>query len=149
AVLPFQNLSAKGDETWGIGMADAIIGRLASLQNLAVRPTNSVLKYSSGSFDPVQAARELQVDSVLAGNYQVSSGVVRVSVQLIDHGATRWGNRYDLHGNDMLKFQDDVAQQVVQGLKVQLSGAEQQRMNVRSTDSAQAYNLLLQARAYF
>lgn len=148
AVLPFQNLSQKADETWGIGMADAIISRLASLQNLAVRPTNSVLKYSSGSYDPVDAARELKVDSVLAGNYQVLGKLVRVSVQLIDHGATRWGNRYDLHGSDMLKFQDDVAQQVVQGLSVQLSGAEHERMMAETTKSPDAYNLLVQARAY-
>jgi serine/threonine-protein kinase len=149
AVLPFENLGQKIDETWGIGMADAIISRLASLQNLAVRPTNSVLKYSSGSFDPIDVARELKVDSVLAGNYQNVGGVLRVSVQLIDHGATRWGQRYDLRGTDMLKFQDEVAQQVVQGMSVQLSGAEQQRMNTPSTHSAEAYNYLVQARAYF
>jgi serine/threonine-protein kinase len=130
-------------------MADAIISRLASLQNLAVRPTNSVLKYSTGSFDPLEAARELNVDSVLAGNYQNIGGVLRVSVQLIDHGATRWGNRYDLRGADILKFQDDVAQQVVQGLSVQLSGTEQQRMSTPATHSPEAYNLLVQARAYF
>lgn len=149
AVLPFQNLSPTPDETWGIGMADAIISRLAALQNLAVRPTNSVLKYAKGSFDPGDAARELNVDSVLAGNYQNIGGVLRVSVQLIDHGATRWGQRYDLRGADMLKFQDDVAQQVVQGLSVQLSGAEQERMNTPSTHSPEAYNYLVQARAYF
>ena len=149
AVLPFQNLVQKTDETWGIGMADAIISRLASLQNLTVRPTNSVLKFSGGNFDPVEAARELNVDSVLAGNYQNIGGVLRVSVQLVDHGATRWGQRYDLRGSDILKFQDDVAQEVVQGLSVQLSGAEQERMNTPRTHSPEAYNSLVQARAYF
>ncbi|MGZ4822893.1 MAG: protein kinase domain-containing protein [Terriglobales bacterium] len=149
AVLPFHNLSGqKSGDTWGVGMADAIISRLASLQNLAVRPTNSVLKYAAGDDDPAQAARELQVDSVLAGNYQISGGVVRVSVQLIDHGATRWGSRYDLRGPDMLKFQDEVAQKVVEGLSVQLSGAEADRMKAPSTSSPEAYNLLVQARAY-
>ena len=149
AVLPFHNLSGqKSGDTWGVGMADAIISRLAALQNLAVRPTNSVLKYAASADDPTQAARELQVDSVLAGNYQVSGGVVRVSVQLIDHGATRWGSRYDLRGPDMLKFQDEVAQKVVEGLSVQLSGAEQKRMKETATTSPEAYNLLVQARAY-
>jgi serine/threonine protein kinase/tetratricopeptide (TPR) repeat protein len=149
AVLPFHNLSGqKSSDTWGVGMADAIISRLASLHNLAVRPTNSVLKYAAGADDPTQAARELQVDSVLAGNYQISGGVVRVSVQLIDHGATRWGSRYDLRSADMLKFQDDVAQKVVEALSVQLSGAEQERMKAEATTSPEAYNLLVQARAY-
>ena len=47
---------------------------------------------------------------------------MRVSVQLIDHGVTRWGSRYDLQGHDLLRFEDDVAQKVVDGLRVQLSG---------------------------
>jgi TolB-like protein/Tfp pilus assembly protein PilF/predicted Ser/Thr protein kinase len=149
AVLPFQNLSGKSGESWGLGMTDAIITRLASLQNLAVRPTNSVLKYAGGAGDPTQAARELQVDSIVAGNYQVTGGVVRVSVQLIDHGATRWASRYDLRGSDMLTFEDEVAQRVLDGLSVQLSGAEQERMKAPTTRSPEAYNLLLQARAYY
>jgi eukaryotic-like serine/threonine-protein kinase len=110
AVLPFHDLSGQiGGEIWGIGIADAIISRLTTLQNLAVRPTNSVLKYARTTDDPVQAARELQVNSVLAGTYQRVGGVMRVSVQLIDSGATRWASRYDLQGRDMLQFEDDVA----------------------------------------
>jgi serine/threonine-protein kinase len=69
-------------------------------------------------------------------------------VQLIDHGATRWAGRYDLQGNDMLRFEDDVAQKVVDGLSVQLSGAEQEALKTPSTSSPEAYNLLLQTRAY-
>ena len=150
AVLPFHDLSAQsGDEVWGIGIADAIISRLATLQNLAVRPTNSVLKYAKGSEDPAQAARELQVDSVLAGTYQRVGGVMRVSVQLIDHGAARWGSRYDLQGRDLLRFEDDISQKIVQGLSVQLSGTEQTTLRASSTQSEEAYNLLLQARAYW
>jgi serine/threonine protein kinase len=62
AVLPFRDLAGQsGSEVWGIGIADAIISRLATLQNLAVRPTNSVLKYAKGADDPALAARELEV----------------------------------------------------------------------------------------
>jgi TolB-like protein/Flp pilus assembly protein TadD/predicted Ser/Thr protein kinase len=150
AVLPFHDLSGQsGGEAWGIGITDAIISRLATLQNLAVRPTSSVLKYAKSADDPAQAARELEVNSVLAGTYQRVGGVMRVSVQLIDHGATRWASRYDLQGRDMLRFEDDVAQKVVEGLSVQLSGAEQETLKAPSTNSEEAYNLLLQARAHF
>ena len=149
AVLPLHDLSGQpGGEGWGIGMADAIIGRLATLQNLAVRPTNSVLKYAKGAADPVQAASELKVDSVLAGTYQVMGKKIRVSVQLIDHGATRWAFRDDLKGKDVLRFEDEIAQKVVQGLSVQLSGAEEEALETPSTTSPEAYNDLLQARAF-
>ena len=150
AVLPFRELSGQGgSEVWGIGIADAIISRLATLQNLAVRPTNSVLKYAKAADDPSQAARELEVNSVLTGTYQQVGGVMRVSVQLIDHGAARWGSRYDLQGHDVLRFEDDVAQKVVDGLSVQLSGTEQESLKTSSTHSEEAYNLLLQGRAYW
>jgi eukaryotic-like serine/threonine-protein kinase len=150
AVLPFRDLSGqKGGDVWGVGVADAIISRLAALQNLTVRPTSSVLKYAQGAEDPTQAARELEVNSVLAGTYQRAGEVTRVSVQLIDHGAARWGIRYDLQGHDLLRFEDDVAQKVVEGLKVQLSGTEQQSLKTASTTSVDAYNLLIEARAYW
>ncbi|HLZ41496.1 MAG TPA: protein kinase [Candidatus Sulfotelmatobacter sp.] len=149
AVLPFRDLSGQGTEVWGVGVADAIISRLATLQNLAVRPTSSVLKYAKGTDDPGQAAQELQVNSVLAGTYQRMGGVMRVSVQLIDHGAARWANRYDLQGHDLLRFEDDVSQKVVDELRVQLSGTEQESLKTASTNSPEAYNFLLQGRAYW
>ena len=84
AVLPFRRWPNKPDEeTWGIGMADAIIGRLTSLRNLAVRPTSAVLKYASSPADPIEVARELEVDSVLDGTFLRLGDVIRVSVQLV------------------------------------------------------------------
>ncbi len=151
AVLPFRDLSMHpGEDAWGIGMTDAIITRLASLQGLAVRPTSSVLKYVKEPIDPTQAAQQLGVDSVLDGTYQRAAGVMRISVQLIDRnkGTMRWAEHYDLRAADMLKFQDEVAQKVVDGMRVELSGQEQESLAAKPTNSAEAYNLYLQARYY-
>jgi len=75
---------------------------------------------------------------------------MRVSVQLVDrqNGSMRWAEHYDLHTNDMLKFQDEVAQKVVDGLRVQVTGPEQASLAAKPTTSSQAYNLYLQARFY-
>jgi TolB-like protein/Tfp pilus assembly protein PilF len=151
AVLPFHNISGEGkDNSWGIGMTDAVISRLASLHDLAVRPTSSVLKYAQGPADPVQAAQELRVDSVLDGTYQSAAGSVRVSVQLIDakNGTTRWAQRYDLRSGDMFKFEDELASRVVEGMRVQVSSAEQNSLQKTATTSPEAYNNYLQARFY-
>jgi TolB-like protein/tetratricopeptide (TPR) repeat protein/predicted Ser/Thr protein kinase len=151
AVLPFRDISGDGERAvWGIGMTDAIISRLASLHDLAVRPTSSVLKYAKETADPAQAARELDVESVLDGTYQRAAGVMRVSVQLIDRQSrtARWAGTYDLSAHDMLKFQDEVAQKVVEGLRVQMTGVEQQALSSPLTTSPEGYNLYLQAR-YF
>src|SRR5216684_6506538 len=151
AVLPFRDLSPQpGREEWGIGMADAVISRLVSLRNLAVRPTSSVLKYVKAPADPGQVARELDVNSVLDGTYQRIGPTIRISLQLIgrDTGAARWAGRYDLRADDMLKFQDDLAQKVVENLSIQVSPAEQQAITGSMTRSPEAYNFYLQARFY-
>ena len=151
AVLPFRDLNPQpGSEGWGIGMADAVISRMVSLRNLAVRPTSSVLKYVKTPAEPGQVARELDVNSVLEGTYQRIGPVIRISLQLIgrDTGAARWAGRYDLRADDMLKFQDDLAQKVVESLSVQVSPAEHQAMSGPMTRSPEAYNLYLQARFY-
>jgi serine/threonine protein kinase/tetratricopeptide (TPR) repeat protein len=151
AVLPFRDLNPQpGSEGWGIGMADAIISRMVSLRNLAVRPTSSVLKYVKTPADPGQVAKELDVNSVLEGTYQRIGPVIRISLQLIgrDTGSARWAGRYDLRADDMLKFQDDLAQKVVENLSIQVSPAEHQAMSGPMTRSPEAYNLYLQARFY-
>jgi DNA-binding winged helix-turn-helix (wHTH) protein/TolB-like protein len=150
AVLPFRRLSDNaGEESWGIGMTDAIISRLTSLQSLAVRPTASVLKYTNRPVDPAQAAQELGVDSVLDGNYQRAGDRIRISVQLIERNqATRWAEHYDLKTKDLLNFQDEVAQKVVDGLRVEVSGRERDLLASPSTNSAEAYDLYLQGRVY-
>jgi TolB-like protein/predicted Ser/Thr protein kinase len=93
AVLPFRDLSGgTGGDVWGIGMADAIICRLASLQYVAVRPTSSVLKYMTVVPDALQVAQELEVESVVDGTFFKVGDVIRVSVQLVSgqQRTTQW-----------------------------------------------------------
>jgi eukaryotic-like serine/threonine-protein kinase len=148
AVLPFRDISAPTSDSWGIGMTDAIISRLTALQNLAVRPTTSVLKYAKEAPEPAEAAKALNVESVLEGTYQRSSDVIRVTVQLIDGrtGNTKWSQRYDLHSADILSFEDQIATKVVEGLQIQISPTEQKAIEQPVTSSVDAYNDYLQAR---
>jgi len=116
-----------------------------------VRPTTSVLKYAKETPDPAEVSKTLGVDSVLEGTYQRASGVIRVTVQLIDGhtGNTKWSQRYDLHSADILSFEDEVAGKVVEGLKIEVSPAEQKSIQQVATNNADAYNNYLQARFYF
>jgi serine/threonine protein kinase/Flp pilus assembly protein TadD len=148
AVLPFRDISAATSDSWGIGITDAIISRLTSLQNLAVRPTTSVLKYAREAPEPVEVAKALNVETVLEGTYQRSSDVIRVTVQLIDGhtGNTKWSRRYDLRSADILSFEDQIASKVVEGLRIEVSPLEQKSIQQPVTTSVDAYNDYLQAR---
>jgi serine/threonine-protein kinase len=96
-------------------------------------------------------ARELEVESVLDGTFHKVGDVIRVSVQLSggQQRATRWAGRYDLRGDDMLRFQDEVAQRVVDGLKVQVSQSERASLSEPITGSTEAYELYLRARFHW
>jgi serine/threonine protein kinase/Flp pilus assembly protein TadD len=150
AVLPFRDITAAASDSWGIGITDAIISRLTALQNLAVRPTTSVLKYAKEAPEPAEAAKALNVESVLEGTYQRSSDVIRVTVQLIDGrtGNTKWSQRYDLRSADILSFEDQIATKVVEGLQVEISPTEQKAIQQPATANVDAYNDYLQARFY-
>ncbi|MGA7218079.1 MAG: protein kinase [Candidatus Sulfotelmatobacter sp.] len=150
AVLPFRNLSGAASDSWAIGITDAIISRLTSLQDLAVRPTTCVLKYANETPLPGQVAKELEVQSILEGTYQRAADVIRVSVQLIDGstGTIRWSQRYDLHSADILTFEDQIAGKIVEGLQIQVSPTEQKSIERKATDNVDAYNDYLQARYY-
>jgi serine/threonine-protein kinase len=141
---------ASTSDSWAIGITDAIISRLTSLQNLAVRPTTSVLKYAKDTPEPAEVAKTLGVESVLEGTYQRSAGTIRVTVQLIDGrtGTTKWAQRYDLRSTDILSFEDQVASKVVEGLRVGISPTEQKSIQQPATTNVDAYNDYLQARFY-
>jgi eukaryotic-like serine/threonine-protein kinase len=150
AVLPFRDLASNtADEAWGVPITDVIISRLTSLKNLTVRPTSAVLKYGKAPSDPKQVGRELEVESVLDGTYQRVGAVIRVSVQLVDceTQSSRWARTYDLGTDDQLKFQDEVAQKVVEGLSVRITDAERKDLTTPMTNSREAYDLFLEARS--
>ncbi|HTU42809.1 MAG TPA: protein kinase [Candidatus Aquilonibacter sp.] len=150
AVLPFHDISGATSDSWAIGITDAIISRLTSLQNLAVRPTTSVLKYVKDTPLPDEVAKQLEVQSILEGTYQRSSDVIRVTVQLIDGrtGNIRWSQRYDLHSADILSFEDQVAAKVVEGLQIAISPTEEKSIEQPVTTNVEAYDDYLQARFY-
>jgi eukaryotic-like serine/threonine-protein kinase len=73
AVLPFEPLGKDtNDELLGLGMADAIIGRMSNLKQLSVLPTTAVSKYKGPANDPLTAGHALGVDAILSGTVQRS-----------------------------------------------------------------------------
>ena len=98
AVLPFEPLgNDTHDELLGLGMADAVIGRMSNLKQLAVLPTTAVSNYKGAANDPFAAGRALGVDAILSGTVQRSGDRVRTTVQLVHvaSGRTVWSNKFD------------------------------------------------------
>ncbi len=117
AVLPFSCLGMESDEHLGIGLADALIGRLTEVDGLRVPPTAAVVQYAIDPKPPRQAAKELGVDAVLTGTIQRHEGRLRVSVQLTPLPAALrpWADSFDGDWTDLFAVQDELAERVGTG----------------------------------
>ncbi|MBA3715641.1 MAG: winged helix-turn-helix domain-containing protein [Pyrinomonadaceae bacterium] len=143
AVLPFKTLGAESnnDVHLGLGMTDATITKLSTLNQFAIRPTSAIFKYTDQSYDPLTAGIELGVEAVLSGTVQRSGDSVRVTVQLINvaDGRSLWAERFDERFTGIFAVQDAISEQVAQALKLKLTSEEKKQLAKRYTDSVEAY----------
>ncbi len=127
AVLPFRDLAHDPTNAHlGLGLADAIITELALVRSLLLRPTSAILRYREHPPDPVDAGRELAVDSVIDGSFQRAGSRLRVTVQLIDcdQGRTLWATKLDASMDDLFEMQDEAARSIAAALEVELTPSE-------------------------
>ncbi len=123
AVLPFRSLDKEAnDDHLGLGLADTINNRVSQINGLIVRPTSAVRKYDDQEINSLDAARQLQVDSVLDGTIQRTGDHLRINLNLLRtrDGASLWSDTFDLNPTDSFKMQDNVSQQVATRLRLKL-----------------------------
>ena len=152
AVLPFKPIgSGDEDEYLGLGMADALITKLSNKREIIIRPTSAVRKYNAPDQDPVAAARELGVETVVEGSVQRVGEQVRVTVQLVSarDGTPLWGQKFDERFTNIFAVQDQISEQVVRALTLSLSSAEKQLLTKRYTENSEAYQLYLKGRFFW
>lgn len=143
AVLPFEPLDQnKNGELLGLGMADAVIGRMSNLTQLLVMPTSAVLKYKGPANDPLAAGRALHVDAILTGTVQLSGDRLRVAVQLVgsSSGRTLWSEKFDQTFTDIFGIQDSISDSVAKSLVLNLTADEQKQLVKHYTTNAAAYD---------
>jgi len=146
AVLPFEPLGQdRNDELLGLGMADAVIGRMSNLKQLVVLPTSAVSKYNGPASDSLAAGRALQVDAILSGTIQRSGDQVRVTVQLVHvaSGRTIWSEKFDQTFTDIFGIQDSISDSVVRSLALNLTTDEQKQLGKHYTTNVAAYDSYL------
>lgn len=150
AILPLNVIGGTAEESHlGVGIADAIITRLAAVRRIALRPTTAVLPYASQSPDVAAVGAALAVDQVIVGTIQPTETTYRVSLQMVraaDRGVS-WAHTLDTSRGDLLALQDRVAEQIVTALSLQLSGDERARLSRRYTDNTAAYAVYLKGRS--
>ncbi len=146
AVLPFKPLVAEGrDESLEMGMADTLITKLSSIEQLMIRPMSAVRKYSGPEQDPVAAGRELGADLVLECSLQKSGDRIRVTARLwnVADAKMLWSETRDQQLTDIFAVQDSIAEQVSTALTFRLSPEVKKRLIKHSTENTEAYYLFV------
>jgi DNA-binding winged helix-turn-helix (wHTH) protein/TolB-like protein len=131
AILPLRNLRQDPNSDFlGFSLADAVITKLDYVSSLAVRPSSAVEKYRNQVIDIQQVAADLDVNTLLTGNFIREGDDLRITSQLIDAKTEKilWRRTFDLKYEKLLTVQDDVAQEIIKGLEVNLSPAEVERL---------------------
>src|SRR6478672_7934526 len=152
AVLPFQNLSdEKANAYFAEGIQNEILTKLATVRDLKVISRTSTAKYQSKPDNLKTVAQELGVSTILEGTVQRAGDKVRVNVQLIDaRGDTHlWAKSYDRDFKDVLAVESEVAAQIADALKANLSPSESQVLAAVGTHDTEAYDLFLRGQYAF
>jgi adenylate cyclase len=150
AVLPFTNMSGDPEqEYFSDGISEDIITELSRFREFTVIARNSSFRYKGLSPKIQDVGRELDVNYVLEGSVRRIGNRVRVTAQLIDatSAAHIWADRYDGSLDDIFAIQDEITEAVVARSAEGIKGALHARSR-RSSYSATAYDLVLQARPY-
>lgn len=148
AVLPFQSLSAdESNAYFASGMQDMILTQLVGIGGLKVISRTSTEKYPSHPEDVKTIAHQLGVATLLEGTVQKAGDQVLINVQLIDadSGNHLWAKAYTRTLDNVFNVEGEVAQNVAEALKVQLTSAETARLDRVPTRNAEAYDLFLRA----
>jgi len=154
AVLPFVNMSAdKNDEYLSDGMTEELINVLAKVPGLRVPGRTSCFAFKGKNEGDIfrKVGDQLHVGTVLEGSVRKAGDKLRVTAQLINvsDGYHLWSKDYDGDVKDILNFQSNVAEQVVQALKVKLGGEGTRVLAKKPTENPEAHRLYLLGRYEF
>ena len=151
AVLPLENRGNDPDAEYiSDGVTESINNSLARLPSLKVTPHSVALHYKGKAMDVQKVGDELGVQAVLTGDVRQRGDDLTINVELDDirNGKQLWGEQYNRKVADLLAVQSDIAREVSQRLRSQLSVEDQQKLTKGSTDNPEAYRLYLKGKYY-
>lgn len=151
AVLPFENLSPDPEtDYFSDGLTEELIARLSLVSEIELVSRWASMQYKGQKQDVRQIGNELGTRYIVGGSVRRFQESVRITVQLVDVATNRqvWGNTYKGKLDDIFDIQEQVAQQIVEALKLKLTFSEKVSLTKRQTVNVQAYDLYLKGQEY-
>jgi eukaryotic-like serine/threonine-protein kinase len=152
AVLPFVNLSGDPEmEYLSDGITDTLINGLSQLGRLRVVPRSLAFRYKGREVEPQRAGGELDVRAVLTGRVMQRGDTLLIGTELMDVTklSQLWGAQYNRKMADIFVLQEEIAREITEKLRLQLTGEEKKRLTRRGTGNKEAYQLYLKGRYWW
>ena len=150
AVLPLDMRSTDPESDYiSDGIAESINNSLAQLPSLKVIPYSVALHYKGKAVDIQKTGDALQVQTLLTGRVAQHGDNLNIGVELDDvrNGKQLWGQQYSGKVGDLLRVESDIAREVSQRLRSNLS-TDRQKLAMGSTQNPEAYQLYLKGVHY-
>ena len=148
AVLPFASMSPDpNDEYFADGLTEELIDRLCQVKELGVIARTSVMNYKGQKKNASEIGKELKAGGLVEGSIRKAGNRIRVTAQLIDANTEEhlWSSHYDKDMDDVFSVQSDIAEKVVQELRIHLVEQERIALEKKPTENTEAYACFLQA----
>jgi TolB-like protein len=148
AVLPFVNMSDDAaNEYFSDGISEEILNALAKVTELKVAGRTSSFAFKGKDQDLRVIGETLGVENILEGSVRKSGNQVRITAQLIkaSDGFHLWSETFDRELIDIFAIQDEIAQTILEQMKLELIGGQDQVL-ASATTNVNTYELYLRAR---
>ena len=118
AIIPFVDVSGNDEMSHlGLGFANSVKSKLSlSKQFDLISSMQATMGYANTVKSPEQIGRELNVNFLLTGIYQIVQDIIKVNVELVDvgTGASVWNISYDEALDNIFAVQSKIANQVLE-----------------------------------
>jgi eukaryotic-like serine/threonine-protein kinase len=152
AVLPFVNISGDPEmEYLSDGITDTLINSLSQLRKLRVVPRSLTFRYKGREVEPQRVGSELNARAVLTGRVMQRGDTLLIGTELIDvvKLSQLWGAQYNRKMADIFALQEEIAREISEKLRLQLTGDEKKRLTKRATGNKEAYQDYLKGRYWW
>ena len=151
AVLPFENLNPDEEaDYFSDGLTEELIARLSVVSEIELVSRWASMRCKGTQQDLDAIGEALGARYIVGGSVRRFRDSIRVTVQLVDVATNRqmWGNTYKGKLDDIFDIQEQLASQIVEALKLELSFSEKLSLTKRQTLNAKAYDLYLRGQDY-
>jgi serine/threonine-protein kinase len=152
AVLPFVDLSAQRDQEYFCdGLTEELINSLTRIKDLRVVARTSAFSFKGKDLDIREIGKKLKVNTALEGSVRKAGNRLRITAQLVDVDGDFpiWSDRYDRELEDVFTIQDDIAQSIVNTLKIEVLGEKDAPLVKAHTENPEAYEAYLKGQFHF